>query len=128
MPLLNELALVEDERLVGSGDRGQTVRDHDHGAPARQAVEGCLQRDFVLRIGVRRGFVQDHDRGVLQERPRNGQPLALAAREPGAALAEPGLVPLGQRRDELMRLRGPRRLDDLAVRRIRLRDAQVRRH
>src|SRR5690242_20889067 len=47
-----------------------------------------------LRLGVQRrgGFVEDQDRRVLQQRARDGQPLALPAGEPLAALADARLI------------------------------------
>ena len=48
--------------------------------------------------------------GIGQERARQGQPLALPAREGDAALPDDGLVLLVEGLDELMRLAPRRRL------------------
>ena len=52
---------------------------------------------------------------VLQDRARDAQPLALAARQAAAGLGDLGVVALRQPRDELVRVRRARRLLDLLV-------------
>ena len=47
-----------------------------------------------VQVGGR--LVQQQQRRVAEEGPGQGDPLALAGREPGAALAETGLEPFGQ--------------------------------
>ena len=59
----------------------------------------------ALAFGVERAgrFVEQQQRRVLQHRPRDRDALALAARQAHAALAEEGLVALGQGGDEVVR-------------------------
>ena len=45
--------------------------------------------------------------GVLEQRPGDGQALALAARQQPAPLADHRVVALGQRGDEIVGLGGP---------------------
>jgi hypothetical protein len=83
--------------------------DHDRGAAAHQRVERGL--DLALRFGIeRRGrLVEDQQRRVLEERARDGDPLALPARHARAVLADHRVEALRHRADEVERVRrGPR--------------------
>ena len=46
------------------------------------------------------GLVEDHDARLREEQPSDGEALALATREAVAALADDGVEPVGERRDE----------------------------
>ena len=59
----------------------------------------------VRDVHGRRGLVEDQDPRVGQQRPREGDELPLAEREPEAALAELGVVAVGQPLDERRRHR-----------------------
>jgi hypothetical protein len=98
---LDDAALVHHQDDVGALDGGQAVGDHQRGAAAHDAVERGL--DVALGFGVERrgGFVEDEDRRVLQQRPGDGQALALAAGEQHAVLADQGVEALRQPVDEL---------------------------
>ena len=63
-----------------------------------------------------RRLVEDHDGRVLQQHAGDGEPLLLAARQPVAALADDGVVAVGQRGDDVVDLRGPARRVDLVDR------------
>ena len=77
------------------------------------SVAGCCmasRRPTRMRASVvasteGRGVVEDEDARVDGERARDRDPLALAAGERDPALADDGLVPVGQPLDELVRLR-----------------------
>ena len=89
----------------------------------RPAAHRLAQAEADPRLGrgVDRGgrVVEDQDPRVDDERARDREPLALAARERDAALADHRLVAVGQPLDELVRLGEPRRLADLLVGRLR---------
>ena len=53
------------------------------------------------------GVVEDEDARVVEEGPGQGDPLALAAREREAPLADDGVVALREVLDELVGLGGP---------------------
>ena len=55
------------------------MRDNDGGPVCHQAVEGGLHQAFAFRIERGRRLVEQEDRSVLQDRPGNGDTLALAA-------------------------------------------------
>src|SRR5438445_13893438 len=64
----------------------------------------------------------------MQQRPRNRDPLFLAARQPDAAFADYRVVALRQLFDEFMGVRRPRRLLDLSVAGLRVADFDVGYH
>src|SRR5690606_33196896 len=75
-------AVLEDDELVGSGDDRRSVRDQHDGDPFRagrsyRLDEGRLPR--LVEIGVR--LVEDEKARPSEKRPREGDALALAARE-----------------------------------------------
>ena len=94
-------------------------------APGHQAVERALDDGLVLGVDRRQRLVENEDRRVAQQRPRDRKPLALSAREPQAALADQSGVALRQRGDEVVRIGGARRRDDLRRRRIGLAEPQI---
>ena len=97
---LDDAALVDDQDLVGLADGGQAVGDDQAGAAFERGVEGAL--DGVLRLGVEvgRGLVEHDDRRRLEEQAGDGEPLALAAGEAVAAVADDGVEALGQGADQ----------------------------
>ena len=95
-PEIDDLAAVEHEGLVAIDQRGETVRDDHHRASARNALEIGVDQRLALRIERRGRFVEDHQLGIDDQRARDGEALALAAREVGRAFLDPGLVTLRQ--------------------------------
>ena len=112
---LDDLAALEDEDLIGVHDGREPVRDDEHGAAGEQSVDRFLHEALRLRVERGRRFVEDEDRRIGEQRARDRQALALTAGEPRAALAEDGVVAVGQLADEAVRVRGARRRLDLRV-------------
>ncbi len=81
-------------------DGGEPMRDDQHGAPGHQPLEREL--DHALALGVQRAgrLVQQQDRTIGENRPRDREPLPLPAGQSHAALAEVAGIPLRQLRDE----------------------------
>ena len=98
--LLDDGAVVDHQDAVAAPGGAQPVRDHDRGPPAQPLLQ--VAPDLGLGGHVQRAgrLVQDRDRGVADERPRQGQALALPARQGGAVLAQDRVVALGQLLDE----------------------------
>ena len=69
--------------------------------PRKRVLERVLDVRLVLVVEVAGGLVEDHDRRVLQQQPRDRQALLLAAAHPVAALADHGVVAVGQRGDHV---------------------------
>ena len=99
--------------------------DRDHRAAARQLVERLLHGALGLGVEGARRLVEDQDRRVSQDRARDRDPLLLAARESVAPLADHRLVALGETLDQVVDLGGPRRVLDLGVGGVGLREAEV---
>ena len=89
---------------MGDG-KGGAIRD--------EALQGLL--DLVLGLGVHRtgGFVQDEDARIADQGPGDRNALALAAREPAAALAHFSVVPVREVHDKPVRIGRARHRDDL---------------
>ena len=69
--------------------------------PRSRRGEALLDQPLALAVEVAGGLVEDEDPGVGQHGAGDGQALALAAAEPHAALADQGVVAVGQAVDEL---------------------------
>lgn len=97
-----DTARVEDDDVVGVAYGVEPVGDDDAGASA--AGRGQFTHDAGLAAFVDRagGLVQDQDRGVGQQRPCEGEPLALSAGERGTAFADEGGVTVRQPGDLLV--------------------------
>ena len=78
--------------------------------PGEQPLQAPLDRLLGAHVDVGGRLVEDQDPRLGQQRAGEGDELALAGRELDAALADLGLDPFRQRRDELGRAdrRGPR--------------------
>ncbi len=79
------------------------MRHHQRGPALHQPVERILHRPLAFGIERRSRFVEQQDRRVLQDRPCDGEALALAARKRHAALADNSLIAIRQGADELVR-------------------------
>ena len=91
------------------------MRDDRHGAPPDELGDGGLHRHLVEGVERARRLVeQDHGR-ILEQRPRDGDALPLAAGEGRPALPHGGVEALGQRLDEVERRRAPGGLAHLLV-------------
>jgi len=79
--------VLHHEDLVRAANRREAVRDDDRGPAAQEPVECALDQDLGGAVDVRRRLVEDQDPRVREERTGDRDQLALARREPGAALA-----------------------------------------
>ncbi len=104
------MAPVEHDDQVGSPHGGQSVRDDQGRAPLHQVGERLLDLALGALVEVRGRLVENQDRGVLQQRPRDGDTLPLPPGQPEAALPEQGLVPLRQLFEKRTRQGGACRL------------------
>ena len=86
--------------------------------PAASSASDCWIARSVSVSSARGRLVQDQDRRVLQEHPRDGEPLLLPAGELHAALADDRVQPVRQRVDHRLQPRAPRRLPDLGLGRV----------
>ena len=108
-----DLPALEHDDLVGQGDGREPVGDDERRAPAHDLGQRALDLLLGGRVHRRGGVVEDEDARVGQDRPRDGEALALAARDREPALADHRVVAVGQLGDERVRLRPLRRRHDL---------------
>ena len=115
LALLDDLAAIEHDDVVGMHDRGEAMGDDEAGALARHALERVL--DLALGMAVeRRSRLVEHENGRrLQNGAGDRHALLLAAGEFQAALADERIVAERQRHDEVVDLGKPRGLPHLAV-------------
>src|SRR5439155_32942 len=114
---LGDAPRVDAEDAVGVAQGGEAVRDDEHRAAAHEVGQRLLHHELALGVEVRGRLVQDQDRRIFQEGARDGEPLALPAREPHAALADERVVAVGAGEDEVLRVRLARGARDVGERR-----------
>ena len=90
-------AVQEANHPVGAQDQLGAMRDHQHRPPGLQAPDRAGHDGGALGVEVGGRLVEDHQRCVSDERPREGDPPALARRQGSLAIADDRGVPVGQR-------------------------------
>ena len=109
---------VEHGHAVGQGEGGSAVGDEQRGAALRQHAQRLV--DGRLGGGVDRGggVVEHEDPRVGEHRAGQGDALALPARQREPALADEGVVAVGELVDERVHLGRTGRGADLLVARV----------
>src|SRR6266699_5902449 len=79
---LHDASLGQHHDEVGVLHRGQAVGDDEHGPVRHEALDRLLHQPLRLGIEGARRLVEDQERRIAQQRPRNGDALALAPRQP----------------------------------------------
>src|SRR2546421_2250669 len=97
----DQRAALHDDDAIGVLHGGEAMRDRERGAPLLQRLERALYHELACRVERARRLVEQQDRAVGEQRPRDRQALALAAGERYAALAERSIDTLRQPLDEL---------------------------
>ena len=95
--LLGDPAVLDHEDRVGLADRREPVGDHERGAALERGRERLLHGGLGLAVEVRGGLVEHDDVGRLEQQPRDGHALLLAAGEAVAAVADDRVETVGQR-------------------------------
>ena len=83
--LLDQSTLVQDQDPLGPAHAGEPVGDDEGGAVPHEDVEGLFDQPLGFGVQGGSGLVQDQQDRVPQDRPGDGQALALAAQVPGGA-------------------------------------------
>ncbi len=111
---------VQHGDAVGELEGGLPVRDQQRRAPGHDRAQRVV--DLVLDAGVdgRGGVVQDQQSGVGEDGAGQRDALPLAAGEREALFADDRVVPLGERGDERVGLRGARGCPYLLLARLRV--------
>ncbi len=110
---VDETALVEDGDPVGELEGGAPVRDEQGGPAGHDLLEPPVDLGFDPRVDRRGRVVEDQDARIGQQRPGQRHPLALAAGQGEPLLPDHRVVALRQPGDELVRLGGLGRGQDL---------------
>jgi hypothetical protein len=101
------------------------VGDHDGGSPLAEPPHRLGDAGLGGDIKVAGRLVQDEQGRVGEPGPGEGDQLALARREQGAALADLGVVALGEGHDHWLGANRPGRRLDLGPGRLRATEADV---
>ncbi len=113
---------VERDDAVGERDQGRPVRDQHDRPPAHEPADGADHLRFGRAVEAGGRLIEQQQRGVAQERARERDALALAGREAGAAVAQPGVEAV---RERVRHARVGQRPPDRLGRRVRPAHAHV---
>ena len=72
-------AVLDQGNPVGLAHRGDAVGDHENGLLPGPRVHIGADEFFVVGIERRGHLVEEENRGILDDRPRDVEPLRLAA-------------------------------------------------
>ena len=84
--------------------------------PLRDLVHGLVDALFGIGVDLAGRFVEDEDAREAQRSAGDAESLALPAREPRFAVADEGVVALGEFLDKVVGERGLGGLDDAFLR------------
>ena len=79
--LFDNAVLGEDENFVRVAYGGESVSYGESGSALGEALKRFLNQLFALIVESGSGFIQQENRRVLEENPRDGYSLLLTARE-----------------------------------------------
>ncbi len=105
----HDAAALEQDDPVGQADGRQPVGHDQRGAALHEHAQGVVDLLLHLDVDGAGGIVEHQDGRVDEQGPGDGDALALAPRQRVAALADHGVVALGQVADELVGPGGSRR-------------------
>src|SRR5438876_5575319 len=100
------LSTLDQQNGVGAADGGQSMSNDNGGATRDESAQPFENERLRTSVQARGRLVQQDDRRVTNNCPRNRQALALAARKGDPALADHRLVAVRQLLDELMSIGG----------------------
>ena len=121
----DDAGVLEHQDTGGVADGGEPVGDHKGRASLHHLDQCRLQLGFGDRIERARRLVENQDRWVLEQRPRDREPLALAPGQQPAALADARLEAFRIALDDIERLGALAGLAHFLLGRIGLADAQI---
>ncbi len=98
--LFDQFAIFEHEDHVCVADSAEMMCDDDGRSTLHQLVQGFDDRLFGGRIQTHGRLVKNQDGRIANDRPGDGNSLALTARERDAALADHRVVAVGHFLDE----------------------------
>src|SRR5581483_9315544 len=88
---LRNPAAFKHHNLIRLSDGRKAVSDYKHSSTLHERRDGLLHQSLRFGVQVRRSFIKDQNRRVLQQRARNREPLPLAAAQLYPSLANRSL-------------------------------------
>ncbi len=113
--VLDDGAVLEDQRPVGLAHGAEAMRDDQGGPSAQEFAHGEMKFLLGGRVKCRRGLIQDHYPGVAEHHARDRESLALAARQANAIAADQGFQAPGKFMHHLRQLGDVERVPELLV-------------
>ena len=101
--IFNHPAAFDGDDAIRHAQGGEPVRDDKHGPRARYLRHILLDDVFALVVERARRFVENEDARVGDQSAGDGDPLPLSSRQAAAALADDGIITLGELENELVR-------------------------
>jgi len=116
---LHDDATLPDQELEIAAPQGAcAMGDHEHRPAGGQPIHHLDQIGFGVRIQRTGRFIEDDDRGVAQESPGQGNPLAFASGKARSSLSDRRGISLGQCLDKAVGMGRRRCRFDLGLRRV----------
>src|SRR4051794_3622879 len=100
----NQLSLLHYGDAIRVQNGGETVRDDQGGPVSHQPFERFLNDSLALGIKCAGSLVQQKDRWIAEDGPRDGDPLALSAGQSYALFAKVSVEAVRQLFQELQRV------------------------
>ena len=88
---LHNLPLVQHANQIGLHDRAESVRNHQHGVPLFELVDGLLHQPFALRVEGAGGLIENQQLWIAKDGAGEGEPLSLATAEAVAPFPDQGV-------------------------------------
>ncbi|MNF61828.1 hypothetical protein D3C84_434920 [compost metagenome] len=98
----HQFSFVHHCNTIGVFYRGQAMGDDQGGAVFHQAWQGLLDQVFALGIEGAGGFIEQQNGRIDQQRPCDGESLALAAGQTEPAITQVGLITVGHGLDKVV--------------------------
>ncbi|MNJ61130.1 hypothetical protein D3C77_569030 [compost metagenome] len=107
--------MIHHQNQIRILNRRQTVGNNKACSPLHELIHCFLDINFRPRIHAARCFIQNKNSRIGENSPGNRQQLLLALRNVGGLLIQDRIVAVGQRTDEVIRLRRLCRLDNVLL-------------
>src|SRR5258708_7849321 len=101
-PYLHDHPVLQHDNPIRTADRRQPMRDDERRSASLQLLQRFQQQRLRLRVQRTRRLIQNQNRCILEEGPRDREALPLAASQADPSFSDLGLVSLGQRRNKLV--------------------------
>ena len=97
-------AVVHHQNSVCFLDGGKTMRNDQSGTALHNRFQRFLDVTLRFRIQRRCGFIKDQNRGVLEQRPGDGEPLSLPTGKHDSIVTDHGVQAIGHTINKFQRM------------------------